>query len=193
MWAFNNPGFLIPRVGCHSGYGQQSSYTAVAGDNWSGYSTAINGTAAYPGINGLFHARPLYETAGLEALKVALYNLTSISNLNSQLGYSSGLSALSNYGTKKAIVFFTDGIPTDDNTPFSLYQDQVVTPAQNNGVAIYSIGLALNDQIKVQQYIFLRNLANRGACGSQQYQITSNGSLTSTFTGIARQLAQCQR
>ena len=69
----------------------------------------------------------------------------------------------------------------------------MVQPALWSGVAIYSIGLALNDQIKAEQYLFLNSLANKGACGSQQYQVTSNASLTGTFTGIARQLAQCQR
>jgi Flp pilus assembly protein TadG len=192
LWAFNNCGFLIPRAGCAGATSQQQAYYNVAGDDWFGIS--FSNPKQYGGMNGIQHALPLYDTAGLEALKAAVYNLTNISSLNALAGVSTGLTSLSNYGTKKAIVFFTDGVPTDDTSAsFDSYQSQVVTPAQSNGVAIYAIGLALNDSIKLEQYNFLNTLANKGACGSQQYQITSNGSLTSTFTGIARQLAQCQR
>lgn len=119
--------------------------------------------------------------------------MTDIGSLDSIVGSGTGIPLPTKHGLKKAIVFFTDGLPTDDSSPFNTYKTQVVDQAQREGVAIFSVGLALNDSVKVQQYIFLRNLANRGACGSQHYQVTSNGSLTSTFTGIARTLAQSQR
>ncbi len=195
MWAFNNPGFQIPRAGCDSGATQQDAMNGTAGDDWSGFDIADDpGTGTgNPGGNGLFHALPLYDTAGLEALEVALYNLTDTGALNTLTNRNTGLGDLTNYGTKKAIVFFTDGVPTDDSTPYSLYKSGVITPAKNNGVSIYAIGLALNSSVKSEQYLFLSNLANKGACGSQEFQVTSASSLTSTFTGIARQLAQCQR
>jgi len=201
-WAFNNGGFQIPRYPLISSVDsfrnpstQAPSFYGVAGQNWYSWETNNPGNDFNDqGFNGLFHCRPLYDTDGLEALEVAYYNLTSIASLNSLTGLSTGMTLPTlGPGTKKAIIFFTDGIPTDDSTPFSNYKTSVVSPAQSSGVAIYSIGLALNSSIKVTQSNFLSTLANKGANGSQYFQVTSNAGLESTFTGIARQLAQCQK
>ncbi len=207
MYAFNNPGFQIPRYGNQAlfddswGSDQQYTFWGSAGNCWSywdNYTGDWGSEQYYPacgcGEHGLSHTRPLYDTQGLEALEVALYNLTSISKLDAILGYSSYMMAPPTLGpgTKNAIVFFTDGVPTDDSGAFSSYVTNVVNPAQQNGVAIYSIGLALNSAVKITQSTFLQTLTNKGASGSQYFQITSNANLTSVFTGIARQLAQAQ-
>ena len=53
-----------------------------------GHSLVSNasGQAGNLGCNGITHARPLYETDGLEALQLALDNLTNISALQSLTG-----------------------------------------------------------------------------------------------------------
>ena len=181
MWAFNTGGFFIPMSLLWTGNGPSQSYSLCAGDDYFTMNQCMN----------MGHARPLYDTAGLPALQIALYNLTNISKLNSLIGLGTGLPLPNQPGSKSVIVFFTDGIPTDDSTPYSSYA-AIASQAQGSGVPIYAIGLALNDNIKTLQYPFLKIVANKGACGSQFFQVTSNSGLTSTFTGIARQLAQCQ-
>lgn len=194
LWAFNYGGFQIPRYPLNTALTQGQSYYSVAGDDWGGYSWSNGGSAANYGCNGLWHARPLFETDGLEAMQYALYNLTNISSLSTlSNGSTAGVTLPSENGCKKVIVFFTDGIPTDDSTPYSLYSSNVVAPAKTNGVAIYAIGLSLNASIKTAQANFLQTLANYGACGSQEFQVTSSSSLTSTFTDMARSCAQSQR
>jgi len=199
-WAFNNGGFQIPRFGLYAngdsfseGVPQSISFSGVAGQNWYGWNSSDPGISVWgnnQGFNGLFRCRPLYETDGLEALEVAYYNLTNIPALNALTGLSTGPPPPNmGPGTRKAIIFFTDGVPTDDSPPFSNYINNVVSPAQGSGVAIYSIGLALNPDVKVAQSKFLSALANKGANGSQYFQVTSNAALESTFGGIARQLA----
>ncbi len=203
MFAFNNPGFQIPRFALmgtsdsvKGGQGQQASFWGVTGPAWYGYRTDTTGNSNTWGMgcNGLYHCRPLYDTMSLEALTVALDNLTSISALNTQTGLTTNLTLPTlGPGTKKAIVFFTDGVPTDDSGTFSSYISNIVTPAASKGIAIYSIGLSLNSSVKVTQSTFLQALSNNGACGSQYFQVINSASLNSTFTGIARQLSQCQR
>ena len=202
-WCFNNGGFQMPRYPLISssdsykgGSNQQTSFLGVAGNSWFGWAANAPGNAnsTSQGFNGLFHCRPLYDTDGLEALKVAYYNLTSIASLNATTTLATGMSLPTmGPGTKEAIIFFTDGVPTDDATPFPNYTADIVTPAQASGTAIYSIGLALNDSVKITQSDFLSRLSNYGANGSQYFQVSTNAGLESTFTGISRQLAQCQR
>jgi len=201
-WCYNNGGFQMPRYpllatsdSYKNGTNQTTSFYGVAGGQWYGWNSSNPGlNANNQGYNGLFRCLPLYDTDGLEALQVAYYNLTSIASLNTLTGLNTGMKLPTmGPGTKEAIIFFTDGVPTDDATPFPTYTSKIVNPAQSTGIAIYSIGLALNSSIKSTQSDFLSRLANHGANGSQYFQVSTNAGLESTFTGIARQLAQCQR
>ncbi len=195
LWANNYPGFQIPRSPINTTSSSGAAYYAVAGDDWSGinFANAGNGASDW-GCNGVQRARPLYDTDALEALEYGLYNLTNVSSLSSLTGgVTSWVTLPTDYGAKKVICFFTDGIPTDDASPYTTYTTNLVAPAQTKGVSVYSIGLALNTNIQHEQAAFLSSLANKGANGSQEFQVTSSATLTSTFCGIARQLAQGQR
>jgi len=193
LWA-NNFGFEIPRCCLNTSWTQGQSYYNVAGDDWEGYIWNSAGTTTDYGCNGVQASRPMYDTDGLEALEFALYNLTNISALTTlSQGKITGLTLPADYGAKKVICFFTDGIPTDDASPFPTYTSNLVAPAQTKGVSVYSIGLALNTNIQTKQAPFLLNLANKGSNGSQEFQVTNSATLTATFCGIARQLAQGQR
>jgi len=164
---------------------------------------------ATAGVNGLFHCRPLTDTGSLEALETGLANLgvnvaanaqtsTSAFSFSSLTGYSGALSN-SRAGAINVLVLFTDGIPTDalsgagGSASYSNYVSEICTPAQQNGIPIYSIGLALNSSVQQDQYDFLTTLTNNGANGSQFFQVTSANNLTSAFTGISKQLTQCSR
>ena len=220
-WAFTNLGFQIPRdflIASSSDTStstiQQQTFNGVcSNETMSIFSITgtspqgVNTAASTSGYNGLFHCRPLTDTDALEALETALANLgVSVNSSAGVTGYS--FSALTGYGSgiKNAragainiIVFFTDGIPTDTvagnggGIIYSNYTSEVINPAQQNGIPIYSIGLALNPIIQSEQFTFLNTLTNNGANGSQFFQVTNASSLTGAFTGIAKQLTQCLR
>ena len=203
--ADTNLGFQIPRCflskSNNSKLWQEFSFDGCCSpDSMSIFNpntpNAVQGLAANvnnSGSMGLFHARPLTDTDSLEALEVALADLgvTNPYTFASLTGYG-GAVTNSRPGAVNVIVFFTDGIPSDaSDAAYGNYLTNVVTPAQNNGIPIFSIGLALNPIVQVNQYVFLNTLTNNGACGSQFYQVTNSASLTSSFTGIARQLTEC--
>jgi len=207
-WAYTNLGFQIPRCfltsassDTGSGTNQQSTFNGVcSNETMSIYSTTgtnSQGDGTNPanaGCNGLFHCRPLTDTGALEALETALANL-GVSTYSGMTGYTASNKRA---GAVSVIVFFTDGTPTDavnvgGATSYSNYTSGVINPAQTNGIPIYSIGLALNSTVQQDQYTFLNTLSNNGANGSQFFQVTNASTLTSAFTGIARQLTQCLR
>lgn len=105
-------------------------------------------------------------------------------------------------GSKKAIVLFTDGMPTVGNPlssdPWSnarLAADR----ARRAGIPIYSIGLAQNPEIVPQETAILTdansNLSNGGVSGiaghgGKFFLVTDVADLRRTFENIARQLVQ---
>jgi hypothetical protein len=182
----------------------QPSTSGSGAQNWSD-------SPSDGGTNGLFHCRPLTDTDSLEALESALADLGVSVSANGSSGTSAySFGVLTGYGgtisTQRpgainVVAFFTDGTPTDTvaiNNPgggttidYSSYTNEVIQPAQQAGIPIYSIGLALNSSVQANQYQFLNTLTNNGANGSQFFQVTDSSQLTAAFTGIAKQLTTC--
>jgi len=208
-WAYTNLGFQIPRSFLTNITSNPNSANSVqeatfnrscSNDTWSNYPSAIYASfvpymAVYPmtsGYDGLWHCRPLADTDACEALQVALANV-GVGSFSALTGGSAGTPSTMRAGAINVITFFTDGTPTDSSDgSFSNYIANVVQPAQKAGIPIYSIGLALNSSVKVDQYTFLNALTNKGANGSQFFQVTDANSLQAAFTGITKQLTQCQ-
>ncbi len=202
-WGFTNWGFQIPRsplpVGANS---DQSSIADAAGYTsfgqccapgmWSTYNFTGSGNA-FPngGYHGLSHCMPLYGTEALEALYTGTSSAyTQLLDSASPSGGFTGTTA--GPGSKQAVVFFTDGVPTDDTTPFPNYKT-VATKLSSIGAPVYAIGLCLNGTIKGEQATLLTDLTNKGAYGSSYSQVSGEANLLSSFSAMARQLAQCQR
>ncbi len=105
-------------------------------------------------------------------------------------------------GSKKAIVLFTDGMPTQGG-PLSTDPEtnarQAAVQAKNAGIPIYSIGLAQNPEIIPDEVRTLTHQNSDPASGGvsgiagnggQFFLVTNSDDLRKTFENIARQLVQ---
>lgn len=99
---------------------------------------------------------------------------------------------------RKAIVLFTDGSPTVggplSGNPFSNCQ-QAAALAKSKGIAVYTVGLALDPSlVPIQQQVLGDNVSTGMAfiAGNESkfFQVTSASQLNSAFTSIARHLTQ---
>lgn len=186
-------GFRIPRAQLDTSLTQEESLNEVT-----------NGTTQYPGPppaktsvqwshpvfgNGLYNGRPLSGTMCAEALETA------------RLAFQSGsYDGLSRAGSKRAIVFFTDGIPSGGvNSGEATASTAVATQCQSDGVAIYCIGLNMlgNPQLTADQDQFLGNgsggLAGTAQNGSRYFETQDVQGIKDAFSAIARRLTQSQR
>lgn len=105
-------------------------------------------------------------------------------------------------GSKKAIVLFTDGMPTAGG-PLSTNPEAnarlAAVAAKNQGIPIYSIGLAQNPEIIPDEVRCLNDtnsnptsggVSGIAGNGGQFFLVTDTGDLRKTFENIARQLVQ---
>lgn len=195
-WGFINWGFQIPRSPLVTAGSSSDAYNAsyysfaqcAAPGMWSSYNFTGSGNS-FPtgGYHGLFHCTPLYGTEALEALNNAYTQLDDYSSVGG------GFTGTSNGpGAKQAVVFFTDGVPTDDSTPFPNYKT-MATKFSQIGCPVYAIGLSLNNVILQEQGQLLYTLTNKGAYGSNYSQVAGEANLLSSFTAMARQLSTCTR
>lgn len=99
---------------------------------------------------------------------------------------------------RKAIVLFTDGSPTVggplSGNPFTNCQ-QAAALAKSKGIAVYTVGLALDPSlIPTQRQVLGDNVPTGMAfiAGNESkfFQVTSASQLNSAFTSIARHLTQ---
>ncbi|MBY0551595.1 MAG: VWA domain-containing protein [Candidatus Obscuribacterales bacterium] len=99
---------------------------------------------------------------------------------------------------RKAIVLFTDGEPTVggplSGNPFSNCQ-QAAALAKSKGIAVYTVGLALDPSlVPIQRQVLGDNVPTGMAfiAGNESkfFQVTSASQLNSAFTSIARHLTQ---
>ncbi|MEZ4488179.1 MAG: hypothetical protein R3C24_15625 [Cyanobacteriota/Melainabacteria group bacterium] len=147
--------------------------------------------------DGLYNGRPLSGTMCAEALETA--------RLEFQAGAYDGLSRA---GSKRAIVFFTDGIPsggvpggsggggsqTEANSSWAVADD-----CANDGVAMFCIGLNMlgNSTLSTDQDIFLGNgsggMSGRARNGGRYFECTDVTAVKQAFSAIARRLTQSQR
>ena len=94
---------------------------------------------------------------------------------------------------KRAIVLFTDGIPSagqplsgDPLTNCRLAAQQ----SKTKGVAIYAVGLALDPSELQQQNNVLSMITTTAGNGGQFFQVTNASNLNKAFAAIARNLTQ---
>jgi hypothetical protein len=99
---------------------------------------------------------------------------------------------------KKVIILFTDGEPTAGG-PLSNSPEQncilAAQKAKTKGIAIYTVGLALNPAlIPIQQQILgdhtATGMASIAGNGGRYFPVTSTNNLRSAFASIARHLSQ---
>lgn len=137
--------------------------------------------------NGLYNGRPLNGTMCAEALATAR---TSFANAP----YSGSARA----GSKRAIVFFTDGVPTPPGTEASA-ASPVADACKNDGIAIFSIGLNMlgNGALTTAQTTFLGNsstgLSGRAKNGGRFFMCNDVTQVQQAFASIARRLTQSQK
>jgi Mg-chelatase subunit ChlD len=94
---------------------------------------------------------------------------------------------------KKAIVLFTDGVPTatlpnNSNATILALDSACVT----NKISVYCIGLAQNALIISQEDALLQPLAQNGYTGGQYIKTVNATQLDSAFQSIARSLVLLQ-
>ncbi|MBK9144119.1 MAG: VWA domain-containing protein [Candidatus Melainabacteria bacterium] len=186
------PGFRVPRTPLDTSNSQQESLDIVTKGSKTGLVPWSNPTAG----DGLYNGRPLSGTMCAEALRTA--------RLEFQAAAYDGLSRA---GSKRAIIFFTDGIPsggvpggsggyggTEANDSWT-----EADSCRTDGIAIFSIGLNMLDDptLKSDQNIFLGNsstgLSGRAKNGGRFFECSSVSSIKESFSAVVRRLTQSQR
>jgi hypothetical protein len=158
----------------------------TAGPSYSNFSTvssALTPLVAYGGTN----------ISG--ALQAALKQL---------MPTSAGGSGLSRTGAKKAIVLFTDGLPTESSLGGNPATDArtEASVANTNGIPIYCIGLCMVSSLQASQTAILTDQSSNASTGgiagisgngAAFYQATSSSTLELIFENVARALVQLVR
>jgi hypothetical protein len=102
-------------------------------------------------------------------------------------------------GSTKAIVLFTDGLPTgpgSDSGSSDPNAQAAATAAGSNGIPVYTIGLSLIPGLQSTQATVLTDasgstgIAALSGNGATFTQTTNSGQLTAVFQHVARQLVQ---
>ncbi|HEY9677326.1 MAG TPA: vWA domain-containing protein [Drouetiella sp.] len=149
-------------------------------------------------------------TAVMSAVQTLVaYGGTNISGalstaLNEFKATSSGGQGLSRPGAKKAIVLFTDGLPTATSfggDPTADARAQAVL-ANSAGIPIYCIGLCLVPSLQANQTAVLNDTNSNSTTGgiagisgnnAQFYQATDTSQLNQVFENVARALVNLIR
>ena len=173
-----------------SDYRTDSAYRATGSTSYAKPLTPLNpatGVTQYSTIMGQLPSTTALQGTNIgDALNRAVSQLTSNSRI----------------GAKKAIVLFTDGMPTVGNplssdpwTNARLAADR----ARQAGIPIYSIGLAQNPEIIPQETQILTDanssvstggVSGIAGHGGKFFLVTNVNDLRLTFENIARQLVQ---
>ncbi len=151
--------------------------------NCSTVSSAVQSLVAYGGTN----------------ISGALYQAIKQMKTSAQGG-----SGLSRVGATKAIVLFTDGLPTSSSTGSSPLQDARAQASAANaaGIPIYCIGLCLVPSLQSAQTDILTDtttspsgggIAGISGNGAKFYQATDVSQINSLFQNVARALTQLVR
>lgn len=94
---------------------------------------------------------------------------------------------------KKAIILFTDGIPSVglplDGNPITNCQ-KAAQIAHNKGIAVFGVGLALDPSLLQEQGQVLNLITTTAGNGGKFFQVTDASKLNSAFGSIARNLTQ---
>ncbi len=178
-------GFRIPRAQLNTSLNQTQSVNLVTKGRTTG---EWPWSHPYQG-DGLYNGRPLSGTMCAEALETA--------RLEFQAGAYNGLSRA---GSKRAIVFFTDGIPSGGvGSSEAASSGSVADDCASDGVAMFCIGLNMlgNATLSTDQDTFLGNgsggLSGRARNGGRYFECSDVNAVKQSFSAIARRLTQSQR
>jgi len=89
---------------------------------------------------------------------------------------------------RKAIVLFTDGMDTVDNSPS--VARAMATQAKAKGVRLFCVGLSMDPSTEAEQRSNLQALATMVGNGSKVYVVNDPTRLKGAFSSIARELTQ---
>lgn len=174
-----SPGFRVPRSQLNATQTQQTSFSNATNINW--YMVGA-------GADGLHNSQPMAQTDCGEALQTAV---SSFNNGGTYQYNSAG--PPDRRAARRAIVFFTDGQPTDA----AALSTSAATTANGMGVSFFCIGLAMNPAIDAAQTTFLGENAG-GLCelagnGSKYFKVTATADVKNAFAAVVRRLSQAQR
>ncbi len=210
-------GFRIPRSALNTSDSQTESVNRVT----KGAQTGVVPWSSPTAGTGLYNGRPLSGTMCAEALRTARLEFQAYLKAAATVGAAmtnarSGSSItpdgrrprLSRAGSKRAIVFFTDGIPSG-GVPGGSGGGGSQTEANDSwteadtcrqeGIAVFSIGLNMlgNATLSTDQDIFLGNgsggLSGRSGNGGRYFECSDVTGVKQAFSAIARRLTQSQR
>ncbi|MBY0356969.1 MAG: VWA domain-containing protein [Candidatus Obscuribacterales bacterium] len=187
---------------CFSDNGGTGPGTTISNYNVdSNYSQAGQGRFPNPAII----LNPSVGATNYDTIEATLPTLVATGGTNIGDVLSKAVDQLRNNsrnGSKKAIVLFTDGMPTVGNPLSSdpwTNARKAAQKAKQYGIPIYAIGLAQNPEIVPLETSILNdtnsNPANGGVCaiagnGGKFFLVTDTRDLRKTFENIARQLVQ---
>lgn len=192
--------FAVVAFSDNAGISATSSYSAANVD--STYTAAGNGNFLIPNIS-------LSKTnTNFTEVTAALPNTRATTATNIGDALNTAVTQLRNNsrtGAKKAIVLFTDGMPTQGG-PLSTDPEtnarKAASAAKTAGIPIYSIGLAQNPEIIPDETRTLTHENSNPSTGGVSgiagngglfFLVTNTDDLRKTFENIARQLVQLVR
>ena len=189
--------FAVVAFSDNAGVGANTTYNAANVD--SSYGAGGNGNFPIPNIalqSGVGATNYDQIMAALPTTRA-----TTATNIGESLNRAIGqLTSNSRPGAKKAIVLFTDGMPTAPTSPNpETFARQAALAAKNAGIPIYAIGLAQNPEIIPDEVRTLNDtnsnpttggVSGIAGNGGKFFLVTNSADLRKTFENIARQLVQ---
>lgn len=187
---------------CFTDSAGRGTATAVSGSKIDA-SYPAGGRSTYP--NPMIALNPAVQSTNYDTIQSILPTTTAIGGTNIGDALNQAINELTSHsrtGSKKAIVLFTDGMPTVggplNNDP-SRNARLAAARAKSFGIPIYSIGLAQNPEIIPYETAILTdqnsNTTTGGVSGiaghgGKFFLVTKVSDLRLTFENIARQLVQ---
>lgn len=183
----NGSGFRIPRSPLDTSITQEQSLNCMRHG-----STIIGTTRAWSDPDdgdGIYNGRPLDGTFCAEALDTARNEFKTSPYVSTQRP-----------GSKRAIVFFTDGVPIGFSSGAEADASRAIAQqCKTDGIAMFCIGLNMNGnlQLKNEQADFLGNgsngLAGLSKNGGIFFECSDVNQVKQAFAAIARRLTQSQK
>lgn len=143
-------------------------------------------------------ASPQLSALGSTDINGALEEAMTMLAKSSESGTWSSPANLSRVGARRAIVLFTDGLPTEDTgprfivgPPYTTSGQQTATRAGTLGIPIYCIGMAQIPSLVTPMTNSLQPIANLS--GGRFYLVNNSAQLDRTFSDIARSLVALTR
>ncbi|MBX9567366.1 MAG: VWA domain-containing protein [Candidatus Obscuribacterales bacterium] len=176
------------------------AFNTIVGNNAAFTFTQPNVANNYPvGGQGVFPlpSIPLNATEGetnFQATKDAIATLVPFGNTN--MGGSLDraqqffTSSTSRPNAKKAIIMFTDGIPTAGVPSPEQACFSAANACRQKGIAVFTVGLNLAPQERQEQAQVLNQITGIAGNGGRFFQVNDASKLNGAFSSIARSLTQ---